>query len=146
MFLASVIVLAAAAILFFIFARTVQRIWGDPARASLKLYETASHFSGEKHEVLFTPYQPTVFMHDPVRENYSLVINRDGFGLRVSFPTSLYSRHRPLFFPWENIDSIERIFLTNLLVRVEGRNEPFYLYAGVKPARRMIEEWERCRD
>ena len=146
MIAAIVLILAVAAVVFLAGAWYLHRVWVSPARASLRQYETTAHFGGETYEVLFTPYRPAIFVHDPVRENYSLVLNKEGFGLKVSFPTSLYSRHRPLFFPWENVESIDRILLTNLLLLVEGRPEPFYLYAGVKPALRMLEEWQRQKN
>ncbi len=135
--------LVVAAVVFFVFAKVTHSVWVDPARISLKPYETHSHMEGESYEVLFTPYEPAVFMHDPARENYTLVINSEGFGLKVSFPCSLYSRHHPLFFAWSSVTSMERFILTNVLIKVEQREEGFYLYAGIKAAKRLFEEWKK---
>ena len=118
-----------------------QRVYVDPARVTLRAYESSQHVSGESFEVLFTPYEPKVFGHDPARENYSLIVNDEGFGLKVSFPASLYSRHKPLFFPWSSVRSLDRSFLTNIIVRVQGREEGFYIYAGVLGSRRLNEKW-----
>lgn len=143
MILAIVIALVAAAVVFYGVAKVTHLIWVDPARVSLKPYETHSHMEGEAFEVLFTPYEPAVFMHDPARENYTLVINAEGFGLKASFPCSLYSRHHPLFFVWESVASMDRFFLTNVLVKVRQREEGFYLYAGIKAAKRLMEAWKK---
>lgn len=143
MILATVIALVIAAVVFFVVAKVTHSVWVDPARLSLKPYETHSHVEGERYEVLFTPYEPAVFMHDPARENYTLIINAEGFGLKASFPCSLYSRHHPLFFLWDSVTSVERFFLTNVLVKVQQRQEGFYLYAGIKAARRLLEEWTK---
>lgn len=143
MVLAIIIALILAVLVIYGVVRITNSMWVDPARVSLKPYETHCHFHGESFEVLFTPYEPAVFMHDPARENHTLVINAEGFGLKPSFPCSLYSRHNPLFFLWDSIKSIDRFFLTNVLIKVQNREEGFYLYAGIKAARRLLEEWKK---
>jgi len=134
-----------AAVVFFLITWIMREVWINPARTSLKGFEVSTHLKGDSYEVLFTPFEPEVFVHDPIRENYTLVISDEGFGLKVSFPASLYSHYLPLFFPWKIVTHLERSFLTNVLIRVEGRDEGFYLYAGIKAARRLVEEWERSK-
>lgn len=119
--------------------------WVSPSRESLAQFEHHGKVRGESFEVLFSPFDPAAFLHDPARENYKLTLTGDGFDLRPSFPTSLYSRAHPLFFPWDSVRSMERLFITNLRVKVFSRDEGFFLYAGIKPAHRMMDEWEARR-
>lgn len=146
MILAVVIALVLGAVLFFIVVRATHLFWVAPARVSLRRFETLSHIEGESFEVLFTPYEPATFVHDPSRENYTLTVNDEGFSLRASFPCTLYSRFHPLYFPWETVRSVECRMLTNLLVKVAGREEGFYLYAGMRTARRFREEFDRYNE
>ncbi|NMC64504.1 MAG: hypothetical protein GYA55_15165 [SAR324 cluster bacterium] len=134
-----------AAIVFFVITWIMREVWINPARTSLKDFEISNHLKGESYEVLFTPFEPEIFVHDPIRENYTLIINDDGFGLKVSFPASLYSHYPPLFFPWKIVTNLERSFLTNVLIRVKGREEGFYLYAGIKAARRLVDAWDKSK-
>ena len=125
----------------YLVATIVERVCINPARATLRAFETTRPLEGAVFEVLFTPYEPKIFGPDPARENYCLIINNKGFGLRVSFPASLYSRQKPLFFPWSSVSSVERSFLTNLLVKVKGRENGFFLYAGIVGARKLHDKW-----
>ena len=145
MLTALLITITLGAVLCIFVARYTHKVYINPAWITLKQFECTAHKSGDSFEVMFTPCEAKVFGHDYVRENYSMAVNDEGFGLKVSFPASLYSKRPPLFFPWTSIRSLERSFLTNILVKVKGRDEGFMVYAGIKGAQRLQQKWLQKR-
>ena len=128
--------------LFLFLAATFHKQKIEPTLRTFSKFLASTPLKGEKYEVLLVlDNQGSVCTTQ--RENYTLVANEEGFGLAVSFPASLYSKQKPLFFPWNSVEKLDRSLMTNLFVCVEGREEPFLIQAGFAGSKKVFESWSR---